>query len=180
MDAAVIAAMAGKIVLAELKKWATKHGDRMGEWKGKLVCTPLGNDWWEVGQDEADPCRLWIPAVGLEYSWGGGGWRSDGPSIPWAGCQLLKCTRKTFLKSGFLHDFAYRTATLFARNPGGKWVRVPVTKRQADVLLRVAVNAEGATNGQEAAIYVGVKTPFAMAAWKEWRAQDASGKTVEC
>ncbi len=173
MDAVTIAAVAGKIVLAELKKWATKHGTKMGEWRGKLDCKPLGKDWWEVGQNIHEPCRLWIPAVGLEYAWAGGDWKSDGPSIPWAGCQILQCTRDTFLRSGFLHDYAYRTATVFARNPGGVWVRVAVTKRQADVLLRVAVNAEGATNAQEAAIYVGVKTPFAMAAWTQWRAQDA-------
>ncbi len=179
MEAAAIAAVGGKLVLAELKKWATKRGARMGEWRGKLVCESIGKDWWRVGQDDADPCRLWIPAVGLEYSWGGGGWESDGPSIPWAACRILDCTRETFLKSGFLHDFGFRTETLFVRKPGGKWVRVKVTKRQCDIILRVGVNAEGATEGQEAAIYLGVKTCFAMAAWKKWRAQDASRLTTK-
>jgi hypothetical protein len=176
----VVSVTAGKVAAtlawAALKRWATSHGDKLGEWRGRLACEVKGENLWAVDQDAADPCRLWIPAVGLEYSWGGGGWRSDGPSIPIIGCGILHCTRETFLKSGFLHDFAYRMAGVYAREPGGKWALVETTKRQADVLFRVAVNAEGATRGQEAALYAGVKSSLAMAAWRMWRERERGRK----
>lgn len=167
------AAVVAKLAFAEIKRWAEAHpGTPMGEWRGNLVKVDVGKNAWQVGQDDADPCRLWIPAFGLEYAWPSGGWLSDGPSIPWAACKILDCERTTFLKSGFLHDFCYRAGAIYARVPGGKWVRIAVTKRQADILLRVGVNAEGATNGQELAIYAGVRTPFGRKAWNDWRAKD--------
>lgn len=169
MNVSSIALLAGKLALSEAKKWAKAHGSRMGEWRGNLVAEDLGKNCWHVEQDDADPRRLWIPAVGLEYSWGGGGWKSDGPTIPWVACKILGCTRETFKEDGFLHDFMYRTAYVWCRIPGHKWVRVPVTKKQADLILRIGVNADGATNGQETAIYAGVRTSFGRAAWKEWR-----------
>lgn len=172
-----VALMAGKLALSEAKKWAKSHGTRMGEWRGKLVAEAAGKNLWLVGQDDADPRRLWIPSVGLEYSWSGGGWKSDGPTIPWVACKILGCTRETFESDGFLHDSMYRTGRVWCRIPGGKWVQVPVTKKQADIILRIGVNADGATKGQEAAIYAGVKTSLALSAWREWRRIDLENET---
>lgn len=172
MNAASVAIVGGKLAFSELKKWAKKHGKPMGEWRGRLVMEEIGRNTWKVGQDDDDPCRLWIPAVGLEYAWPGGGWISDGPTIPWAACKILDCERSRFLRAGFLHDSCYGLGAVYARIPGGKWVRIPVTKREADLILRVGVNAEGATNGQEVAIYAGVRSAFGRAAWKKCREAD--------
>lgn len=176
------ATAAGKLALSEFKKWAKKNGPKLGEWRGTLVCEEEGGDLWLVGQSDADPCRLWIPAVGLEYSWAGGDWISDGPSIPGLLCKALKCSRKTYLEIGFLHDFMYRTRTVYVRVPGGPWVRVEVTKREADVILWVGVLAKGATEGQATAFYVGVRTPAARSAWNKWRRLEeeasAAGKVL--
>lgn len=138
---------------------------------GSLSCAVVNEKEWRVYQDEADPCRLWIPAVELEYTWADGGWTSDGPSIPSWACRVLHCERGDFLRSGFLHDFAYETAGVYARNISGdpRWTRLSVDKETADILLRVGVTAEGATNAQAEAIWAGVKTPWGEAAWRRCR-----------
>ena len=175
MSAAIssaVLAKAGKLLISELRKWADSRGKPLGEWRGQLKFEELWENLWRVHNPSEDPCRLWIPAAGLEYTWADG-FLSDGPTIPDFACRVLKCKRTDFLRSGFLHDYAYDFGSLLARPEGRKeWSRVEVTKHDADVILRVAVNAEGATRAQEAAIYAGVKSSVALAAWRKCRTLD--------
>lgn len=177
MSAAIssaVLAKAGKLLITEIRKWAKSRGKPLGEWRGALKFEELGKNRWKVHNPSADPCRLWVPAAGLEYAWADG-FVSDGPTIPDFACRALECKRTDFLRSGFLHDYAYEFGSLLARPEGRQeWSRVEVTKHEADVLLRVGVNAEGATRGQEAAIYAGVKSSFALAAWRKCRTLDHS------
>lgn len=179
LSMSLVAKAAAKLALSLLRKWAAKHGPKLAEWRGTLLCERESGKLWRVSQNPEDPCRLFVPAIGLEYAWPPGGWSSDGPSIPATVCKLLQCSRESFLKSGFLHDFIYQNAAVYARFPDGLWSRIPVAKRDADVLLRAALSAEGASEGQAAAIYAGVRTPFAAAAWRHWRNQSKNHKKSE-
>lgn len=170
VSASALLVSAGKLGWREVEKWAKAKSKPLGEWRGELKFEAGEGGECRVFQPD-DPCRLWIPAVGLEYAWADGGWRSDGASIPAWACRVLHCARDDFRRSGFLHDFSYETEGVYARNPDAdlRWTRIAVDKDTADTLLRVGVTAEGATNAQAEAIWLGVRTPFGEAAWRRCR-----------
>jgi hypothetical protein len=139
-----------------------------GEWRGKLLRKELRRHRWLVLQPDEDVCRLYVRDNNLEYSFPAN-WESDGPSIPNAVCELFGTKREAFLKSGFLHDYIYRTARCLVREPGGEWESVELDKETADTLLRVGLLAEGSGSMQARIIYLGVHTKIANRLWRRHR-----------
>jgi hypothetical protein len=150
-------------------RWKDVKGAR-GEWRGTLLCRKTGKYSWEVRQDWADPRRLYIPKLDLEFAYGFQ--NSDGPSIPKLVCMLFGKGRKDLLESGFLHDYGYEHAEVFVRQPDEEWGIVKLDKKSIDVLLRSGVLAQGAEHWQADLIYWGVGTEFGKKAWKKCRKAD--------
>ena len=139
-----------------------------GEWRGALTARAEGRG-WRVANGAADPCRLYVSEVGLEYAFGNDFW-SDGGSIPRPvqGAKHLRLKPDSFPRAYFLHDFLYARATAHVREPGGKWVQVPVTRLEADTLLYCGLVAEGATALEARLIFRAVRL-FGEKAWKAHR-----------
>lgn len=167
--AAALAAKAAKIAARELLKLpAPPHG----EWRGSYVAERKG-DLWLVVQSQADPMRLYVKSLGLEFAWAGR-ILSDGGSIPKAAQSIraLRLKPDSFPKSYFHHDALYKRRKVWVREPGGDWHEIEIDRRGADAQLYCGLGAEKATLAEEQTIYRAVRM-FGWRAWEEDRKEDA-------
>jgi len=169
-----VTAIAGKALLALLEGACKVKPHVHGEWRGELLFDRTG-DLFHVRQSATDPLRLVVPAVGYEYAYKGG-FDSDGGSIPvlFRAIKQLRLKPDDFLKSYFLHDFAYASASVWTRKAGtsSPWARLPLDRAMADCLLYVGLTAEDATLVEARAIYRAVRIGGSIA-WRQHRAKDA-------
>lgn len=172
MDPA-LAALAGKVLAGLLDEALTVRPHVHGEWLGQLLYDQHG-DRYTVVQSADAPLRLAVPALGFEYAYRGG-FESDGGSIPavFQHIKRLRLTPDAFLRSYFLHDYAYAFAACWVREPGGRvWAHLPLTREMADCLLYVGLSAEDATLAEARAIYRAVRIGGGMA-WRQHRREDS-------
>ena len=173
MDPAVTA-IAGSALAALLDEFLKLKPHIHGEWTGDLLYDRHG-DLYTVRQSAANPLRLAIPSIGFEYAYKGG-FESDGGSIPivFRAIKKLRLRPDDFLKSYFLHDYAYATASLWTRELGtsSPWARLHIDRAMADCLLYVGLTAEDATLVEARAIYRAVRIGGSIA-WRQHRAKDA-------
>lgn len=173
MDPALasLAATVGSALLEEaLKIKPHVHG----EWLGSLEYDKDG-PLYLVRQPAKEPLRLYIPELGYEYAYRGG-FESDGGSIPVAfrAIKKLRLRPDEFLRSYFLHDYAYANAAVYVRPLGTAdvWSRMPLDRAMADCLLYVGLTAEDATLAEARAIYRAVRIGGSFA-WRKHRREDA-------
>ena len=169
MTAALAAAAAALAARELLKLPAPPHG----EWRGAYVASRRPDGLWGVVQSAADPMRLFVPGLALEFAWAGT-LVSDAGSIPKT-AQSIKALRlapDSFLKSYFFHDACYERAQVFGREPGGYWRALPLDRRKADALLYCGLGAERATLAEAQIIYRAVRM-FGHRAWERCRKEHA-------
>lgn len=166
-------------------KEAEKTSKKQGEWEGVFHFESLGKSdgtgqyakgvpIWRVTRDIANPCRLVLKDAGLEYTYYSESFITDFGSIPplLGKIKQVRLGREDFRMSYALHDDAYNNGYAYVRPIGEDgWVKVPVDRRQADILLCIALTADTATNAELQLVYRGVRT-FARSPWFEHRKHD--------
>lgn len=143
-----------------------------GEWLGTLDFDK-GAGVYHVRQPAANPLRLWIPELGFEYAYKGG-FVSDGGSIPaiFQAIKQLRLKPDSFLKSYFLHDFCYATASCWCRRPNApSWAHLDLNRAIADCLLYVGLTAEDATLAEARTIFRAVRIGGGVA-WRQHRRKE--------
>ena len=162
----IVAKAALPVAKAAVKLLLSAKPSRKDRWRGTYTATKNGK-YWIVTNDPADPSRLYVKHVGLEYAFAGT-IRSDGGSIPKAlqGVKGMRLKPDSFPRTFFQHDANYDTGTVFVRIPGGEWVEVPIDRQTADALLYIGLCAEDATLAEAHAIY----RPVRMFGWRNWDA----------
>lgn len=140
-----------------------------GEWLGTLDFNKDAS-LYRVRQPAENPLRLWIPELGFEYGYKGG-FISDGGSIPaiFQAIKQLRLKPDSFLKTYFLHDYCYATASCWCRRPDSSvWSRLDLDRAMADCLLYVGLTAEDATLAEARTIYRAVRIGGGVA-WRQHR-----------
>jgi hypothetical protein len=169
--AAFAAKLGAKLLNEALKIKPHVHG----EWLGTLdFDKDAFRKLYLVRQPAEDPLRLWIPELGYEYAYRGG-FQSDGGSIPtiFQAIKQLRLKPDSFLRSYFLHDFCYATASCWVRQSDAPtWARMELNREMADCLLYVGLTAEDATLAEARTIYRAVRIGGGIA-WRSHRREDA-------
>ena len=160
--------MIDKATFSKLKLLDGSAEPGFASWAGRSGRIRVHRHKWKVLQPIEDPCRLFVKYTGLEYAFGNG-WESDGPSIPNFVCALFGASREDFLRSGFLHDFCYRTGGAYVRVPGGEWEWKELDKETADALLWAGMLAEGAGRLFAGTAFLGVHSVLAGRNWEKYR-----------
>lgn len=166
------------------RNWAKKDARPRGTWAGRYDTAPatpeearaagyrgdLGRC-VRVTVDSRSPLRF-IHESGAEWAIGSG-LISDGGSIPsWAQKSDINWLKLKALGDKecafFLHDEGYHNGCLWMRpDAKSKWVCVPVTRAQVDLLMYQGLTAcKNTTNAEASLIYAAVRTPFGASSWK--------------
>jgi len=150
---------------------------RKGYWRGHCSIEKTA-DGWIVTNDTADPCRLYVPALGLDYAFGVDGkpFATDLGSIPeiLQGAKYLHLKPDDYPKTYTTHDWGYKFEGIYVSHPDANdWHFVRVDRREADIIMYIGLCSEGATLADSQAIYRGVRM-FGNSAWQSHRREDAA------
>ena len=147
------------------------------EWKlaGRYDEEPKGDGWFLARIDPADPLRLEHLPSGQKLVVPFKEILTDYASVPRlvqsvsAGADVVHFQATDYKDAALLHDMLYAAAWCWAVK-NGRAVRVPVTKRQADGALYIALECSGATLADGLA-YHGAVSLFGGGPWRRCRAQ---------
>lgn len=177
-------AYAASIMAKEAKrlavKYATSDQPDVAQFAGKWTLTPSDNAGVFLAEiDLDDPLRL-VHESGIEFTPIYRTFETDLASVPEVVQEFdqLRLKPNSFPKStGGIHDPAYKSAAMLVRRSGEPWVRIPLIRVEADVLLFWALSCEvpadkvEATRAECQAYYRGVRFG-AERAWAKYRAEE--------
>ena len=145
-----------KQALKLAKGIATSDQPDVGEWRGKYRLEPNGERMFMFIQDREDPLRFFHFESDLEFMPGHpeSPFHTDLGSIPWIAEKAIprdvaRLRPDDFPEAYGGHDFPYKYGFIWVRKPGGAWTRVPVDRRESDVMLFWFLSAHSPTTGLE-------------------------------
>lgn len=181
MSGSAAATAAAKVALQEARKFLARpmHTD---EWRlaGRIevVAELEPGRRWLVKTPQADPLRLEHIPSGYKLVVPFREMETDFASIPELARRLagkakaLHLEPMDYAKSAFFHDQIFAAAWCWCVR-AGLAIRVTVTKRQADAILFVCLECEGATWADGLAYHGGVSL-FGQKAWRAARKRNES------